>query len=152
METRSYNSRNILQFSQRQVHSAWLKTSCTLMLCNCIFSGIQRTHNLLSWAGLTSSGTGFSFIPKSPTRSMASRCSRTSASTSAKYIRYAINKGFFLLDCCSIIFLILQNWTMESFVDDALDEIRMKVGPEAHVIGAVSGGVDSTVAATLMTQ
>lgn len=41
---------------------------------------------------------------------------------------------------------------MESFVDDALDEIRMKVGPEAHVIGAVSGGVDSTVAATLMTQ
>ena len=42
------------------------------------------------------------------------------------------------------------NWTMASFVDKEVERIRNVVGPEAQVIGAVSGGVDSTVAATLM--
>ena len=43
------------------------------------------------------------------------------------------------------------SWTMESFVDKEIDRIRGIVGPTAQVIGAVSGGVDSTVAARLMT-
>ncbi|TPX33674.1 GMP synthase (glutamine-hydrolysing) [Synchytrium endobioticum] len=42
-------------------------------------------------------------------------------------------------------------WTMESFVDKEIERIRGIVGPDAQVIGAVSGGVDSTVAARLMT-
>lgn len=46
----------------------------------------------------------------------------------------------------------MQNWSMKSFVKDAVEELRKKVGPDAHVIGAVSGGVDSTVAAVLMTK
>eukprot|EP01138_Halocafeteria_seosinensis_P002969 gb/GECG01003033.1/.p1 GENE.gb/GECG01003033.1/~~gb/GECG01003033.1/.p1 ORF type:complete len:536 (+),score=62.42 gb/GECG01003033.1/:1-1608(+) len=57
-----------------------------------------------------------------------------------------------LQNFCINICNVHPNWTMESFVDDALEEIRLKVGPDAHVIGAVSGGVDSTVAAALMTQ
>jgi len=43
-----------------------------------------------------------------------------------------------------------QNWTMERFVDTEIDRIRKVVGPTGQVIGAVSGGVDSTVAAKLM--
>ncbi|ORX55623.1 GMP synthase [Hesseltinella vesiculosa] len=43
-----------------------------------------------------------------------------------------------------------SSWTMESFVDKEIERIRSIVGPEDHVIGAVSGGVDSTVAARLM--
>ena len=31
-----------------------------------------------------------------------------------------------------------------------LIQVREKVGPEGHVIGAVSGGVDSSVAAVLL--
>ncbi|KAI8342540.1 class I glutamine amidotransferase-like protein [Chlamydoabsidia padenii] len=42
------------------------------------------------------------------------------------------------------------SWTMESFVDKEIERIRSVVGPIDHVIGAVSGGVDSTVAARLM--
>ncbi|KAJ2415056.1 GMP synthase (glutamine-hydrolyzing) [Coemansia sp. RSA 2530] len=42
------------------------------------------------------------------------------------------------------------NWTMSSFVDKELERIRNLVGPTGSVIGAVSGGVDSTVAAVLM--
>jgi len=45
-----------------------------------------------------------------------------------------------------------QNWTMEKFVDQEIERIRAMVGPEGQVIGAVSGGVDSTVAAKLMQE
>ena len=41
---------------------------------------------------------------------------------------------------------------MASFVEKEIERIRSVVGPTAQVIGAVSGGVDSTVAATLMNR
>ena len=43
-----------------------------------------------------------------------------------------------------------SNWTMEAFVDKEVARIRGLVGEQGQVIGAVSGGVDSTVAARLM--
>ena len=43
-----------------------------------------------------------------------------------------------------------QNWTMDEFVNKEIARIRAMVGPAGQVIGAVSGGVDSTVAAKLM--
>lgn len=43
-----------------------------------------------------------------------------------------------------------QDWSMEKFVDKEIERIRAMVGPKGQVIGAVSGGVDSTVAAKLM--
>lgn len=43
-----------------------------------------------------------------------------------------------------------QEWTMDSFITREIDRIRCTVGDQAQVLGAVSGGVDSTVAAKLM--
>ena len=43
-----------------------------------------------------------------------------------------------------------QNWTMGAFKDQEIVRIRKLVGEKGQVIGAVSGGVDSTVAAKLM--
>ena len=45
-----------------------------------------------------------------------------------------------------------QDWTMDAFVDKEISRIRGLVGDRGQVIGAVSGGVDSTVAAKLMQQ
>jgi GMP synthase (glutamine-hydrolysing) len=45
-----------------------------------------------------------------------------------------------------------QHWTMEKFVDKEILRIRTMVGDRGQVIGAVSGGVDSTVAAKLMKE
>ncbi|KAK1783242.1 class I glutamine amidotransferase-like protein [Copromyces sp. CBS 386.78] len=45
-----------------------------------------------------------------------------------------------------------QNWTMARFLDQEIARIRDLVGPEGQVLGAVSGGVDSTVAAKLMKE
>lgn len=43
------------------------------------------------------------------------------------------------------------DWTMGSFVEEAIAKIRTQVG-NGVVVGAVSGGVDSTVAAVLMNR
>ncbi|ORZ06042.1 class I glutamine amidotransferase-like protein [Absidia repens] len=52
----------------------------------------------------------------------------------------------FVIDICKCN----ASWTMEEFVQKEIERIRGVVGPIDHVIGAVSGGVDSTVAARLM--
>ncbi|KAJ4156888.1 hypothetical protein NW754_008525 [Fusarium falciforme] len=44
------------------------------------------------------------------------------------------------------------NWKMGNFVELEIARIRELVGPKALVIGGVSGGVDSTVGATLMRE
>lgn len=43
-----------------------------------------------------------------------------------------------------------QNWTMHDFKGKEISRIKALVGTKGQVIGAVSGGVDSTVAAKLM--
>jgi GMP synthase (glutamine-hydrolysing) len=42
------------------------------------------------------------------------------------------------------------DWTMASFVDDAIGNIRAQVGESGRVVCGLSGGVDSTVAAVLV--
>lgn len=45
-----------------------------------------------------------------------------------------------------------QNWNMRNFIETEIERIRTVVGPKGEVIGAISGGVDSTVAAKLMKE
>ncbi|GMG39436.1 unnamed protein product [Ambrosiozyma monospora] len=54
----------------------------------------------------------------------------------------------FAVDICKAS----QSWTMENFIETEITRIQQLVGPTAEVIGAVSGGVDSTVAAKLMKE
>ncbi|KAH9481104.1 GMP synthase (glutamine-hydrolyzing) [Psilocybe cubensis] len=54
--------------------------------------------------------------------------------------------GKFILDICGC----RKHWTMEEFIGKEIARIREICGPKGRVIGAVSGGVDSTVAAKLM--
>jgi GMP synthase (glutamine-hydrolysing) len=42
-----------------------------------------------------------------------------------------------------------KNWTMRSYIEQAVEEIRAQVGTE-HVVLGLSGGVDSSVAAALL--
>jgi GMP synthase (glutamine-hydrolysing) len=61
-------------------------------------------------------------------------------------------RGIKLLDNFAAICDVRRNWTMSNFVEQEIARIRALVGPKAQVIGAVSGGVDSTVAARLMKE
>lgn len=56
--------------------------------------------------------------------------------------------GKFLTEICQC----KADWTMETFIDKEIARIRSVVGPDDQVIGAVSGGVDSSVAAKLMNE
>ncbi len=44
-----------------------------------------------------------------------------------------------------------QDWTPASFVHETVEQLKLQIG-DAHVIMALSGGVDSSVAATLISQ
>jgi GMP synthase (glutamine-hydrolysing) len=54
--------------------------------------------------------------------------------------------GRFIVNICRC----RTNWTMEEFIGKEITRIRQICGPKGRVIGAVSGGVDSSVAAKLM--
>jgi GMP synthase (glutamine-hydrolysing) len=54
----------------------------------------------------------------------------------------------FAIDICGA----QANWVMKDFIQKEIVRIRHLVGETAQVIGAVSGGVDSTVAAKLMKE
>jgi len=47
---------------------------------------------------------------------------------------------------------VTSDWNLGNFAQEKKREIAAQVGPEAHAICALSGGVDSTVAATLVEQ
>ncbi|KAI4326950.1 hypothetical protein L6164_019460 [Bauhinia variegata] len=53
---------------------------------------------------------------------------------------------YFLFDVCKVS----AGWKMENVSDEEIKVINNIVGPEEHVICALSGGVDSTVAATIV--
>ena len=53
----------------------------------------------------------------------------------------------FLINICGCS----QNWTPASFVHETVEDLKKQIG-DAHVIMALSGGVDSTVAATLISK
>lgn len=53
----------------------------------------------------------------------------------------------FLVNICGC----KQDWTPASFVNETVEKLKQQIG-DAHVIMALSGGVDSTVAATLISR
>jgi len=53
----------------------------------------------------------------------------------------------FLVEICGC----KQNWTPASFVQETIEALKQQIG-DAHVIMALSGGVDSTVAAMLISK
>jgi GMP synthase (glutamine-hydrolysing) len=65
-------------------------------------------------------------------------------------VTHTVCGGLLLKNFVVVICEAKAEWTMTSFVDQEIERIRGVVGKEGRVIGAVSGGVDSSIAASLM--
>lgn len=60
-------------------------------------------------------------------------------------------KGKVILDnFISIITNAKKEWKLENWIEQAIDKIRNKVGPDKRVILGLSGGIDSSVTAAIM--
>ena len=55
--------------------------------------------------------------------------------------------GNFLFNIC----LMSKDWTVDSFIDSTIDSIKNKIGNDKVILG-LSGGVDSTVSAALLSR
>jgi len=96
------------------------------------FSVIARTANTEAAAIMSSDGRlfGIQFHPE---------------------VVHTENGGKILANFCHGVCGCSGNWTMASFIDTAIEEIRDKVGDGKVVLG-LSGGVDSSVAAALVNK
>src|SRR5437588_9085842 len=54
----------------------------------------------------------------------------------------------FVFDICGA----RGDWTAQQFIDETIEQIKEKVGPDGRAICALSGGVDSCVAAVLVSR
>ena len=117
-----------------QSSQVWMSHSDSIIQIPSHFKNIARTENIPIAAFYSKEKIGFpvygvQFHPE------------VYHSTAGK----KIIENFLVLICgCQ------QQWTAQSFIEQTIQDIKVQVGTENHVIMALSGGVDSTVAATLI--
>jgi len=123
-----------------------------------MFQGIEETETQI-WASHRDKVTG---LPEGWTHTASSVNCEFSAAENHEKKLYGLQfhpevfhtvKGKvmlenFLLTACAC----QKNWKMDDFCEVELRKLRETVADDEHVIGAVSGGVDSTVAAVLLAK
>ncbi len=94
----------------------------------------------------------FVVIGRTPTAPFAAMAHKTKPIYGVQFhpeVTHSV-RGVELFDNFVAICDCRRNWTMETFIEKEIKRIREIVGPKGQVLGAISGGVDSSVAAKLM--
>ncbi|SPO28493.1 GMP synthase [glutamine-hydrolyzing] [Ustilago trichophora] len=94
----------------------------------------------------------FVVIAKTPTAPFAAMAHKSKPIYGVQFhpeVTHSV-RGVELFDNFVAICECRRDWTMETFIDKEIKRIREIVGPKGQVLGAISGGVDSSVAAKLM--
>jgi GMP synthase (glutamine-hydrolysing) len=67
-------------------------------------------------------------------------------------VTHTIYGSIILSNFCIQVCKAPTDWNMKEISASFIEEVRQMVGPHGHVLGAVSGGVDSSVAAVLLNK
>lgn len=120
-----------------------------------LFHGLEDAH-IRTWM---SHGDEVRVLPEGFTETARSESNSLAAMENAERHWYAVQfhpevthteRGIELFKNFLHICKVKADWNLADFADQKIQEITDLVGPEAHAMCALSGGVDSTVAATMV--
>jgi len=136
--------------SEREYGKAELEVTAD----NPLFEGLEKKFVVWMSHGdkVLSLPDGFSVAAKTANTEAAAIADRDGRLFGIQFhpeVVHTRNGGKIIANFCRGICGCTGNWTMASFIDSTVDEIREKVGNGKVVLG-LSGGVDSSVAAALV--
>mmetsp|Transcript_29525 Transcript_29525/g.29902 ORF Transcript_29525/g.29902 Transcript_29525/m.29902 type:complete len:534 (-) Transcript_29525:176-1777(-) len=119
-----------------------------------LFKGVEHTQVWMSHGDkVTLTPTGFVKIAHSENSEHAAIANVETRMFGLQFhpeVTHSPQGKVILSNFCEGVCGAVCDWDMRNISDQFIQEVREKVGPEGHVIGAVSGGVDSSVAAVLL--
>jgi len=121
-----------------------------------LFRGVEQSQVWMSHGDkVTSLPTGFVKIAHSENSEHAAIANIDLRMFGLQFhpeVTHSLQGAAILRNFCVGVCAAPCDWDMHNIADEFIREVREKVGETGHVIGAVSGGVDSSVAAVLLHQ
>lgn len=125
-----------------------------LPIANMIFRGVEHTQMWMSHGDkVTKMPDGFVVIAKTDNSEFAAFACAEKRIFGLQFhpeVTHSIHGKTLLHNFAVDVCHSPTDWNMTNVADEFIREVRERVGNDRHVIGAVSGGVDSSVAAVLM--
>jgi GMP synthase (glutamine-hydrolysing) len=119
-----------------------------------LFAGVEKSQMWMSHGDkVTQMPTGFVSIATTENSSFAAIADPVRRFFGLQFhpeVTHSLHGKEILKNFVSRVCHAPGDWNMKAIADEFINEVREKVGPTGHVIGAVSGGVDSSVAAVLL--
>ncbi len=96
---------------------------------------------------------GFSIVASTPTLEVAAMAHAERKIYAVQFhpeVHHSVDGEKILHNFLFAIAKITPDWSMSSFCTRCVEEMAAQVGPDSHVVCALSGGIDSTVVAVLL--
>ncbi len=96
---------------------------------------------------------GFNIIASTPTLEVAAMADPARKIYAVQFhpeVHHSVDGEKIIRNFIFTIAGITADWSMSSFVTRCIEEMAAQVGPDKHVVCALSGGIDSTVVAVLL--
>jgi GMP synthase (glutamine-hydrolysing) len=141
---------------EKATHREYGRADLEVVANDDLFAGLRQGSHTVAWMShgdrLATLPAGWEVIGTSHNSPYAAIRSKSSAQYGLQFHPEVVHTEQgrrilenFLFGICGLA----ADWTMESFVDSAVERIRRQIG-DGHVICATSGGVDSSVTAALI--
>ncbi len=122
-----------------------------------LWNGLDKTAPSRIWMShgdrVMTPPAGFTVTGSTSTLEVAAMADETRRIYAVQFhpeVHHSVDGTAMLRNFLFAVAKITPDWTMSSFVDRVVKEMAEQVGPDKHVVCALSGGIDSTVVAVLL--